>query len=207
MSCACYECGVQLDKTNWMPSFKKRDQRICKTCYRERFNSKNNKINNPLALYINGKYISRKDPLYKMFKPGYYKSINDGLFKSSGGDDITYGEVYIITNKAWDGWVKIGMAVDSKDRLKGYQTSSPHRDYKLVHKVFSNDRRSAEAQAHTEALKIAEDHKNEWFKISIADAINILDNLNERHGATKEANTDTAKDKLQERPVQADFGF
>ena len=63
------------------------------------------------------------------------------------------GEVYVITNKAWDGWVKIGMAVDAEDRLNSYQTSSPHRDYILIHKEFFSDRRRAEAQAHIEGRK------------------------------------------------------
>ena len=46
------------------------------------------------------------------------------------------GYVYAIGNNAWEGWIKIGMAVDAEDRLKGYQTSSPHRDYFLLHKKF-----------------------------------------------------------------------
>ena len=84
------------------------------------------------------------------------------------------GDVYVIANKAWDGWVKIGMAVDAEDRLNSYQTSSPHRDYVLIHKEFFHDRRRAEAQAHKEASKIAEEHNSEWFKLDNYTATLIL---------------------------------
>jgi hypothetical protein len=114
--------------------------------------------------------------------------------------------VYVITNNAWPEWVKIGMAIDAEDRCNGYQTSSPHRDYILEHSVYSNDRRKAEQQAHTRATKLATETNGEWFKLTVQQAIEVLDNLDEhRPRATKEANTDTPKDKLQERPIQADL--
>jgi len=158
-------------------------------------------------VYINGKEISKKDPMHKMFKPGRYRTLNDAVFKMSSLGNVKQGYVYAITNKAWDGWVKIGMAIDAEDRLSGYQTSSPHRDYVLEHKVYSADRRAAEQEAHTKAILKSVDRNGEWFKLSVAEAINILDNLNERDGTPEETNKDTAKDKLQERPVQTDFGF
>jgi len=200
----CYKCDCVLDNTNWMPSFEKRDQRICKSCYRNNFNSKNG----PQRLYINGVYIPKSDPRHKIFKPGKYKNINDAIFEQSAMSKIKEGYVYVITNEAWPDWVKIGMAIDAEDRLSGYQTSSPHRDYVLEHSVASNDRRKAEQQAHTQALKVAVDTNGEWFKMTVQQAINILDNLDE-HGtrATQEADTYTPQNKLQEQPVQGDFGF
>ena len=202
----CYVCNTNLDDTNWMASFKKRNQCICKSCYRSKFNSKNNKVNNPKALYINGKYVSRKDPRYKIFKPGNYKNIGDALFEQSEASNIKEGWVYVITNNAWPEWVKIGMAIDAEDRLNGYQTSSPYRDYVLEHSVYSNERRKAEQKAHTRAAKIASEVNGEWFKLTVQQAIEVLNNLDEhRPRATKEANTDTPKDKLQERPIQADL--
>ena len=85
--------------------------------------------------------------------------------------------MYAITNPAWPEWVKIGMAVDADDRCNGYQTSSPFRDYSLEHVVVSNNRREAEAEAHTAASKIAEEQRGEWFKISIEQAKDILNKL------------------------------
>ena len=78
-------------------------------------------------MYVNGKYISTSHPLYKA---GKYKSFDDAAFSSL----INYnrnlkGEVYIISNHAFKGWVKVGMAVDSKDRLKNYQTSLCSADF------------------------------------------------------------------------------
>jgi hypothetical protein len=198
----CYKCNCSLDDTNWMSSFKKRNQRICKSCYRSNFNSKNG----PQRLYINGVYIPKGDPRHKVFKPGNYKNINDAVFSQSSINQIQEGYVYVITNKAWPDWVKIGMAIDAEDRLSGYQTSSPHRDYVLEHSVYCNDRRKSEQQAHTRATKIALETNGEWFKLTVEQAIEVLNNLDEhRPRAAKEANTDTPKDKLQERPIQEDL--
>ena len=199
----CTHCNAELDETNWATSFRKRKHYACRPC----FNKKHNAKNGPQRLYINGKYIKKGDPLHNVFKPGRYKSITDAAFQGSAASSIQQGYVYVITNKAWDGWVKIGMAIDAEDRLNGYQTSSPHRDYVLEHKVYSPDRRASEQEAHTKAILKSVDHNGEWFKLSVTEAINILDNLNERHGTSEETHTDTAKDKLQERQVQADFGF
>lgn len=198
----CNSCGVELDETNWSTSWKSVGRQQCTSCSKG-YNTKSNED----RLFINGKYIKKDDPLRNVFKPGKYKSISDATFKTSAASSIVHGYVYVITNKAWDGWVKIGMAIDAEDRLSGYQTSSPHRDYVLEHKVYSADRRVAEQEAHTKAILKSVDRNGEWFKLSVAEAINILDNLNERDGTPEETNKDTAKDKLQERPVQADFGF
>ena len=200
----CRDCNDPLEDHNWTPSFRKNGNHTCKYCYNKRHNSKNNKDTNRLALYINGKYISRKDPRYKVFKPGYYKNINDAIFEQSSISTIKEGYVYVITNKAWPDWVKIGMAIDAEDRLSGYQTSSPHRDYVLNYSVSSNDRRKSEQEAHNKAAILALEQQGEWFKLPVEQAINILDNLDEhRLGTTEEA--DTSKDELQERPIQGDL--
>jgi hypothetical protein len=87
------------------------------------------------------------------------------------------GDVYAITNVAWEGWVKIGMAVDANDRLNGYQTSSPHRDYVVKHAKHFDDRRKAELAAHEEARKVSDEYKSEWFKLPIDTAIKIIDEV------------------------------
>ena len=190
---ACYKCNCSLGDTNWMASFKKRNQRICKSCYRSKFNSKNG----PQRLYINGEYIPKSDPRHKVFKPGNYKNINDAVFSQSSINQIQEGYVYVITNKAWLGWVKIGMAIDAEDRLNGYQTSSPMRDFVLEHYVASNDRRKSEKEAHTKALPLSIDCKGEWFKMSVEQAITILDNLDEQHRTVIKADTHKKEDNLQ----------
>lgn len=197
----CIWCGVELNEDSWYSSSKKKKDYKCKSCIRKKETEGNKK-----QLYINGKYISRKDPLYNIFKPGKYKNINDAVFEQSGMNSVKEGYVYIITNKAWPDWVKIGMAIDAEDRLSGYQTSSPHRDYILEHSVYSNERRKAEQQAHSRAAKLAIEVNGEWFKLTVQQAIEVLDNLDEyRRETIKETNTNTSKDKLQEQPIQADF--
>jgi hypothetical protein len=197
-------CDQDLDEDNWAASMKKRGQKICRPCFNTHHNKRLNPKNNPTRMYVNGKYIPKSHPLYK---PGRYKTFSDAAFDGTYKlDSIKEGYVYVITNKAWPDWVKIGMAIDAEDRCNGYQTSSPHRDYVLEHSVHSHDRRKSEQQAHTRAAKKAVDCKGEWFKLPVSDAINILDNLDE-YGprATQEADTHTAQDKLQERPAQGDL--
>ena len=190
----CIQCKVELTEGNWYTSHRNNRDYNCKDCYQKKNNS-----SNKLQLHINGKYISRKDPLYKMFKPGSYKTLGDATFSNSKLSAIQEGYVYVITNKAWPEWVKLGMAIDAEDRLNGYQTSSPMRDYVLEHRVFSVNRRMSEKEAHTRALPLSLDAKGEWFKLSVEQAINILDNLNE-HGytrATKEADPLPQEDNIQ----------
>jgi hypothetical protein len=189
----CLMCDVALEAgTNWyIPMMKKKHYR-CIPC-----DNKVKTISNPKRMYVNGKYIRMTHPLYK---PGKYKTFNDAAFAGTYKlDSIKEGYVYVITNKAWPEWVKIGMAIDAEDRLNGYQTSSPMRDFVLEHSVASNDRRKSEKEAHTRALPLSLDSKGEWFKLSVDQAITILDNLNE-HGytrATKEADTHTEEDNIQ----------
>ena len=92
-------------------------------------------------------------------------------------NEIVDGYIYVMSNPAWKGWVKIGMAVDAEDRLKGYQTSSPFRDYKLELAVPVDDRRLAESMAHERASWIAEEEKCEWFKMPLDSAIEVVRSL------------------------------
>ena len=166
----CSKCGVELTEDNWVKSWKKNNIRGCKKCSainnarsNPRNNPKNNPKNNPLQMRVNGKYISRKHPLYK---PGNYKSFNDAAFSSLVNYVLsTEGEVYVLKNPAWDNWYKIGKAIESKDRCNGYQTGSPHRDYELVtYKKFKH-RGVAEKMAHSLAEGLSRKRLNEWFYI------------------------------------------
>ena len=133
--------------------------------------------NNRDQMRVNGKYISRKHPLYK---PGTYKTFEDAAFSSLSKYEATKeGQVYIITNKAWKGWIKIGMAIDSEDRCNQYQTSSPFRDYELKYKKYFNNRRTAESIAHSLCEEQAKDRSGEWFKLPIQTAIKIIESITE----------------------------
>ena len=130
---------------------------------------------NAKKMYVNGKYIPVSHPLHK---PGNYKSFEDAAFSSlEKYESSTEGEVYIITNPAWEGWIKIGMAVDAEDRCKQYQTSSPMRDFKLEYKRPFNDRRGAESQAHKLCANQTKEVHGEWFKLNVSVGKKIIDNI------------------------------
>tara|TARA_R100001244_G_C5135170_1_gene126693 strand:- start:207 stop:827 length:621 start_codon:yes stop_codon:yes gene_type:complete len=154
------------------PERAKENQKVRNAIHNPLNNPLNNPINNPKRMYVNGKYISVSHPLYK---PGSYKTFKDAAFSSLAKYNSTKdGYVYIIYNPAWNNWIKVGMAIDAEDRCYGFQTSSPYRDYKLYHKRFFKDRRTAEQTAHDIISKISTERNGEWFKINKNDAKGVI---------------------------------
>jgi len=134
-------------------------------------NPETKKKENAKQMYVNGKYVPKSHPLYKA---GRYKGFEDAAFSSlENFKDSPQGQVYVITNPAWEGWVKVGMAVDASDRANGYQTSAPFRDYQLLYTYDVDDRRAAEAAAHTRLAKEC-DRINEWFRLPSAIANELI---------------------------------
>ena len=130
-------------------------------------------------MWVNGKEVKKTHPLYKA---GRYKGFEEAAFSSlENYKESAEGEVYIITNKAWDGWVKVGMAVDAEDRLKNYQTSSPFRDYVLYYSYNTDDRRKAESNAHSILEQLFE-RNNEWFKCTPQEAKGVLSEQQQNNG-------------------------
>ena len=149
----------------------------CRSCMKTH-NAKLNPHHNKLNMYVNGKYISRSHPLYK---PGRYKTFEDAAFSSLAKYETSVeGQVYIITNPNFDGWVKVGMAIDSQDRLNGYQTSSPFRDYQLHSFWDVANRRGAETAAHAKLEKTYE-RRGEWFKCTPEQATEVVSNITEEY--------------------------
>ena len=117
-----------------------------------------------------------------------------GIFSKALYDSQKSGHVYVIANDAWPEWVKIGMAVDAEDRLKGYQTSSPMRDYKLVYSIYFDDRQKAEKKAHLIAAQKTKypwsKHDNgEWFMLTSQEAIDILNEVSNNYDMLWEKKT------------------
>ena len=121
-------------------------------------------------MYVNGKEISKKHPLHK---PGRYKSLDDA-WSHNKIESVDQGEVYIIINTAWPDWVKVGKAVNSEDRLNGYQTSSPFRDYEIVATLATDNRHTKEREMHKIFEHFSVDRKGEWFKIDNVTAIKLF---------------------------------
>ena len=129
---------------------------------------------NKNRMYVNGKYISKSHPLHK---PGNYKTFEEAAFQSLGKyKTVKKGFVYVITNKAWKGWIKIGRAADVMDRFKHYQTFSPFRDYQLKYGKLVEDCKVLENK-WKQKLKNNYKCRNEWYKINFLDAIFILENI------------------------------
>ena len=133
----------------------------CKDCMHEYLSNKN-----PERMWVNGKYISKKHPLYKA---GRYKTLSDAWSHIEIDTRTTDGSVYIIHNKSWPNWYKVGKAASAEDRLNGYQTSSPFRDYELLYSVEFDNRHRAESDVHKLLRNVlSEDNcKGEWFKADL----------------------------------------
>jgi hypothetical protein len=167
----CRLCGVELLKgENITDTNFNHKMYICKKCVPLELKQR--------RMFVNGKYVPKSHPLYK---PGRYKTFEDAAFSSLAKYELSReGQVYIITNPNFPEWVKVGMAVDSEDRLNGYQTSSPFRDYALFTCWSVTDRRSAESEAHA-LLEKSFDRKGEWFNCTPEQAQSSLADLMEQH--------------------------
>ena len=129
---------------------------------------------NKQRMSVNGKHIPMTHPLHK---PGRYKNFEDAAFSSLAKyESSVEGQVYVIVNPNFPEWVKVGMAIDSEDRLNNYQTSSPFRDYVLNYKWNVSDRRAAESGAHTELQKLYE-RRSEWFKCTPEQAQEVVSGI------------------------------
>tara|TARA_R100000951_G_scaffold115807_1_gene125159 strand:+ start:105 stop:740 length:636 start_codon:yes stop_codon:yes gene_type:complete len=184
MRCNCRECGVVLTQDNWPKFAMKSNYKICKSCKSKsnaKSNPKHNPNNNPTTnanmLYIDGKYISRKDPRYKVYRPGNYKT-KDGLLEVSNvGTNKKQGYVYVLVNPHFENWVKIGMAEDVDKRLSQFNTAYPKRDGQMVYTVKVSNMRKAEKKAHTIAGKLAKRTEKEWFTLTVGQATDILNRV------------------------------
>jgi hypothetical protein len=85
------------------------------------------------------------------------------------------GYLYVITNPAWPGFVKIGRSTNVTSRHRTYQTASPHRDYQLYYARWFPDVCGAERSL----ARIYPGHKanGEWHLLHPEDASNLIDRL------------------------------
>jgi hypothetical protein len=171
----CIKCDTLLTEDNWYESNKKYKIYYCQPCLRDYANVVANPKGNPQRMYVNGKYVPKSHPLYKA---GRFKTFEGAAFSSlEGYANTTEGEVYVITNKAWKGWIKVGMAIDAEDRCKSYQTSSPLRDYELKYSQGFKDRRMAETTAHLLCDTVSKERQGEWFKMPVKKAVELIKNI------------------------------
>jgi len=157
----CTVCETTLEEgVNWKVSSR---HNFCRFCFNIRFNKK--------RMYLSGKYISKKE---KIHKEGHYKTLEDAWsHKELDVKDVS-GEIYIIFNSAFKGWVKVGMSISAEDRLRSYQTSDPFRGYILAKSYTVEDRHEAEKELHVLFDKHY-NRKKEWFEVSVEDAGNLIE--------------------------------
>ncbi len=144
-------------------------------------------------MYVNGKRYRLghpNHPYHNIYKHGGFNEV----FKAMGivdriedieevnnkcrqnYDKFIGGEIYVLSNPAWKGWYKIGMAANADDRLLSYQTSAPFRDFKIEYRCFTKDRARAERRVHAKIGKHIE-QRNEWFKAPKDYAISLCNLL------------------------------
>lgn len=85
------------------------------------------------------------------------------------------GFIYIISNSEFPNYYKIGVTSDISNRLRAYQTSSPHRNYKLEYYIHHPDCYLAEQKIRENMKYFAKEIKNEWYKVDLNIAKSRLD--------------------------------
>jgi hypothetical protein len=93
------------------------------------------------------------------------------------------GYLYIITNEAFPGWVKVGTTADLNQRLHVYQTSDPFRRYKIVFSLQHPQFREAEKKIKQTMKHFALAIKGEWYEVDLGIAKSRLEEqLDEYNG-------------------------
>lgn len=87
------------------------------------------------------------------------------------------GYIYAINNPAWPDWIKIGKARDPYIRCNSFKTASPFRDYEIVYVLETNNYTIVEEKAHRLAAEIAQERRYEWFKITVQEAVDVLQSV------------------------------
>lgn len=90
---------------------------------------------------------------------------------------IKSGYIYIISNPAHKGYIKIGITDDIKNRLHTYQTGDPNRAYKVEHYIYHPNCIAAEKQIKESMKYFAKSIKKEWYECDLCVAKVRLDEL------------------------------
>jgi len=86
------------------------------------------------------------------------------------------GFLYVVSNIAWNGYCKIGRAIDYEDRLNTFNTGDPFRNYKLEFVWYFRDRYAAEREA--QRLMLPWWRGGEWYLCPIEEAVAAIKGIN-----------------------------
>lgn len=171
-------------------------QSWCRDCHHAN-HKHTNPIENAKNMYVDGKYISRKHPLHK---PGRYNSFGSAWSDVEIKNRVKTGYVYIVSCEIHEKeqWYKVGCAVDSYDRVKQYQTASPHRDYRVIYHCYFDDRESAEEKVHTllKSNPNVVEWSYEWFKADPMTIIKVIEDVKQKETDTRHRDEHSAQYNL-----------
>lgn len=91
--------------------------------------------------------------------------------KRGAEESRTRKYVYVISNPAYQGMYKVGVATDAAARLNSYQTGDPRRGYKLEYKILTAEYKTLEPYIHR---KFNSDH--EWVPGKLEEIIASIKN-------------------------------
>lgn len=95
------------------------------------------------------------------------------------------GFLYIVSNPAHPGQLKVGVTQNISERLRVYQTSDPKRSYKMEFYLFHPDAYAAEKRVKELMKPFAKRIQNEWYEIDLPMAIPRLEeSLEEYNNST-----------------------
>lgn len=80
---------------------------------------------------------------------------------------IKEGYIYIISNKSFPDYFKVGVTVDIQSRLRTYQTSDPKRQYKVEYYIFHPEAYIAEKKIKDSMNHFAKEIRGEWYNTSL----------------------------------------
>lgn len=87
------------------------------------------------------------------------------------------GFIYLIENKAFDGWIKCGMTIDRENRLGQYNSYDPTRGFSFIATRIVLNRRVAERALLKKVLAASQLRNGEWFKIDKDTCIKIFNEI------------------------------
>lgn len=140
--------------------------------------------------------VSEIDPVDRMHFPLAAEELQDQLNKErfeegkedeqENDEDLDQrGWVYVLWCPAYPTWVVTGKAKNFRDRINGYQTYSPNRDYELVGLAYVENRKEGEEKLqdeidneHAGKRGKASNKPSEWFEITKEQAYETLERLN-----------------------------
>ena len=112
------------------------------------------------------------------------------------------GFIYIIQNKAWKGYYKIGKAINIKNRLRSYNTSTPFNDFEVLYKIKVKRPGIYEQEIIDEYGEYLAEGQTEWYKLTdkkLKEIIHYIDSKDENIIYEEWLNAVSNLDELDDR--------